>query len=75
MPEDRADYVVKEGVLVDEYRELAELLEKLELDEAYAHRLCILAERHYRSVPNELRWIIDQAYADQVVLDDLIQDK
>ena len=56
MTETKPEYVAQDA------RPWAETLKLLGLSLVYADRLEELAEKHYRSITNELRWLIDEAY-------------
>lgn len=59
--EDEAEYVTEEDPVEAALKQLG-----IESG-AYADKLRILAEKHYRSIANELRWIIDQVYGEQII--------
>ena len=67
MTEDRAKYITEEDAANKE-DPIAAILKLLGIEGgAYADKLRVLAEKNYRSIANELRWIIDQAYGEQII--------
>jgi len=71
MPEDRSKYVVGDPD-AEEPDTIDVALELLGLTEAHGQRLYTLAERQYRSVQDQLRWIIDEAYSRMIASGEMI---
>ena len=65
MPEERAAYVVPGDLPRTEPERIRLAVELLGLPEEYADKITLLAEKNYRTVRDQLRWMIDLAHLER----------